>query len=88
MDRGRPSDNPQPQHQAFSPESALLVPYQSDQLVASGLAGIWKAHTSRYLEETVLPAGAIFNVMDINARKYLSLEKTMRSNRQPKKQGP
>lgn len=53
--------------------SASLI--TAHQLAASGLAGIWRAHISRYLEDTALPATAIFNTMNSNARKYHALNK-------------
>ncbi|KAF9367269.1 hypothetical protein CPB97_005994, partial [Podila verticillata] len=53
------------------PASSITV----HQLVASGLAGIWKAHISRYLDSALLPTTAIYNVMNSHAKKYHALNK-------------
>lgn len=48
-------------------------PIMAHQLVASGLASIWKAHTSRYLDSAILPTTAIYNIMNSHAKKYHAL---------------
>lgn len=49
------------------------------QLVASGLAGIWKAHTSRYLDSAILPTITIYNVMNSHAKNVARSTKPRRT---------